>query len=155
VIPAHTFIFIFIYHKRMSHHKITCDVSLCDGEFPLAQDKDHILPSEIRTRSHRAITAVLQDYQQALHFSTNFMGPLFMLDRVNPAHRERIFTNGAVFPLLSQTGCSLLRVMSFFTGSLLLRLAAQDLFDSACFVRSRNHRRKARANFNFGTVSAP
>jgi hypothetical protein len=102
-------------------------VSLCDSEFPLAKDKDHILPFEIRTLSHRAFTVVLQDYQQALHVSTNFMGPLFMLYRVNPALIERIFTNGAVFPLLSQTWCSLLRVMSFFIGSLLLRLAAQGL----------------------------
>jgi len=83
------------------------------------------------------------------------MSPLFMLDRAKSALSEWIFTNGSVFPLLSQTLCSLLREMPSFTGSLLLRLAAQDLFDSACFVPSRNHRRKALANFNFGIVSVP
>jgi hypothetical protein len=84
----------------MSHHKIKCDVSLCNGDFSLAQDKNRIFSFEFTTRSHCAFAVVLQDYQQALHVNTNFMKPLFMLDRVNPALKERIFTNGAVFSLL-------------------------------------------------------
>lgn len=35
VIPDHMFICIFIYQKKMSHHKVKSDVSHCDGESPL------------------------------------------------------------------------------------------------------------------------